>query len=451
MTSIKCNQKALQGDYVDHILVYLETINTSGDRVGTPRAIVIGAPKPMGFKPSVEATFDDKMTLSVDGGPAQQWEPGLTTVYEPVPHSDSHSLRVTVVNVRGVDDPYKLAKALLLVGSAAAAAAASAALYKALGALFAAEKGSDILDLTKKIVAGGGGGLVEAGIEYLAGLLTDIFDDWPDCSGTVLDGTISFQEPGGTNFTLKTELDREFPKGCNQPSYEAELYVHFDDTLPPVKPVKWDCRYRPHTNVNVRTFTPWWRSREGTRTTSYAVIDHSLEGTPIKVFIEPTQDGTLDVHVIEKSRDGKGNVLDQTVSGVKPQLAGVRMNSPIAVRLKPDPGEDEGSRRPLGLTHQVDTTEVKLKRGQLPWWQAPMLRVQNPDRFVSRITLPDIDVQMDLYERFCTAKDDAGHDRYQTETVIYYRRGGRTARQAQGNPGYTVSTATLVVTTRAPG
>ncbi|WP_157625855.1 hypothetical protein [Mycobacterium sp. 155] len=461
MTSVECFDKAMQADYVDQIVVYLQPVadtteldhdgNEIGVQkpVGTPRTLVIGAPKPLGFRSGVKATFDDKLTVSVNGGPAQQWEPGVGTIYAPA-GAGEHHLQVTVVNVRGVSDPYLLAKVLFTVGSAAAGLAAGYALKEGLAAIIAADRANDVLDIAKKIASGGGGGLVEMGLKAVAGLITDIFNDWPNCAGTVVEGLVPFDGPlGPKGLTTSPALAGAFA-GCGEPPrYSVQLHRHPNNDFAEDKPVKWDCRYRPDMDVSAFTFTPWWRSDLKKEQTLYAVMGQHLDSSPIRVGIVPEEEGGLGVTVLEKTRDGKGVAFSRTFHGVKPEIVGIRTKPPGAVLIKPPPGGDEeGDRKPLGFTHQLDTTEVKLAPDRLPWWQAPLLPVVSPDRKVSRITLPEIDVQMDLYRKHCTSKDDV--EETLDESVIYYRRGGTTARNAQGKPGFTVSTATLVSTRPDP-
>lgn len=448
LTQIKCIDKAMQKDYVDQVVIYLQPFVQSLDENGEaveeaaapPVTVVVGAPQPMGFRKNTQYRFSDNTAaLSINGGPPQQWEQDITTTVQ-VPDDGQYTLKVSVINARDLADPYKVAKVLFAIGSLAAAAAAGYGVGKALSAIFAAEAANDIFNTVKDVAKSGAGGLVSLGLEELAGLITDIFRDWPQCGGPVLSDSLSFDSAGQK--VLNTSPTLTLPKGCGKPDYSLQFVVRDEPLFPGPEPHP-TCVFRFQGDVNLYTYEPWWRhSLGGSGFTRYSVYDvarqsiYASEDTPIFVSIEPGRNGGLDLSVSENTPQG-GVAFDRVFRGVTPQMVGIRTR-PSAV-LQPAPA-DNGERKPLALTLQEDTTQIQLPHGVTPWWLSPLLPVINPDRIISRITLPEIDVEMDLYKEVCTNAQGTVVD----QSAIFYRRGGTTARQAQGRPGFTVSTATLL-------
>ncbi len=360
------------------------------------------------------------LVVSVAGAPAQEWEPGLTTMYKS--GDEDCTLRVKVMNVRDVDNPYLLARALFIIGSVAVTVAAGYSSDKAITALFGSGiSNDDLFNLAKKATSVGSGNLASTIFEAIANEVTDIFRDWPDCNGTVLDGEISFQDIPGYR-KLQTRDIRMSGDGCGTPNYELGFHIKPDEKLP--TSAELVCHFEPEAQTNLHTGTPWWDEKD-TRSkniTKYAVNGSSSElgDSPIFVTVEPERSGKLTVTVIEKTRDRKGTAFNRTFTG-----------------LVSKPTETIRNSRALPLIHQGDPL-MAWKPTKKSGRGIEGIVVRQPDSMVSTITIPELDIRMELYKQACVIKESgqpflSGH-------AIYYWRGYTT-----DIPDTTISSATLEV------
>jgi len=398
-------------------------------------SLVVGSGKPAPFFPGGKVVFDQTMMIAVNDQPAQVWTPSLTTVKDAF--GGKYPLRVEVTNVRGMKDPYEVAKALFTVATLVSAAALGAVVSDKLAQFLAAVKADQLIDIAKKFAGAGLGSLVEEALGWAAGLFTDMFEDWPDCTGVVLSDSVDFNGLEGEQL-LTTSGGIRFPEGCGNPNYSLRLTLKKQDDLFPPRVVEdWDCRYRPHRVVGGDVSTTWLRGGATTFTVGAADAGQS----PIMVKLSPGGGGLLDVYIRESTRDRNAVALSHDAAGVQPSMHDILQARMIGVPLKqsdPDPLDAEGARTPLKFSHQVDSVDVAPRRDVLPWWVKP--KFGNVVGVVSRISLPDLDIEIDLYERYCV---DRVSNKVKRTPVLYYRRGAIAASRAGGQRGVTVSTATL--------
>ncbi|MFC9360774.1 hypothetical protein ACFTZB_29900 [Rhodococcus sp. NPDC057014] len=471
--SITCLSKTNPERYVDYITVILVTKKRTpegyvpvyatsvvlGDRSNTNSIPKFRNGTKLRFEDwpellPVHVTSRDSADGSISEEPVRPITVGDRTAGKDAQSPDDYTVDITLINDRDVDDPYILAKALMIIGGIGASALAGYGVSK-----IGPGNEGDLIDLAKKALSSGAaksiyGELMEA--------ISDIFKDWPHCAGRVFHQTVSLQDTSGI-ITLRTDPGASWPGGCGRPDYEVQLTLEvtglgLDDYPKP----KRMCEIVPFLTQSVED----WSATNG----------HVLLGfeepqpghtSPITVSFfkeigggQPGNTGTL--FIAERSKSTKGYIVNYTNRSITPTLGEVqtRRNGVKFVQgdflIKDLPAASKG--RIVKILENVvgqfpskpkkfgtiDSPIVQHAKKLAEELTSALWKQRGPE-WGAIIEIPEIDVRLELHRRICydvvDGKKVEGSAASRGNVIFYFR--GYSKPNGEGD--YASDTAAMLV------